>query len=114
FFLLVAQQTGPSKPLQANSQRRVLGNRSGGLRWELWRVRRRDGRRRVEVEGGLESVGEQADYPSLLAEAAQSECAPSMRAVKDNLAAPPSEKLGRSEGSHLGHWHISACQWVGG
>jgi hypothetical protein len=50
----------------------------------------------------------------LLAEAARSECAPSMRPVKDSLAAPPGAKWGKSEGPRLDYWHVSACQRVGG
>ena len=36
-----------------------------------------------------------------------------MRAVKNNLPAPSGE-VGESEGSRLGKWHVSMCQWVGG
>ena len=47
----------------------------------------------------LERRGKGAARPSfLLAEAARSECAPSMRAVKDSLAAPFRAKWGKSEG----------------
>ncbi len=38
----------------------------------------------------------------LLAAAARSECAPSMRAVKDSLGAPLRAKWGKSEGPRLG------------
>jgi hypothetical protein len=38
----------------------------------------------------------------LLAEAARSECAPSMRAVKDSLTAPLRAKWGKSEGPRPG------------
>jgi len=63
---------------------------------------------------GLCKRGRGAARPSfLLAEAARSECAPSMRAVKDTLAAPLRAKWGNSEGPRLGYWHVSACQWVG-
>jgi len=44
----------------------------------------------------------------LLAEAARSECAPSMRAVKDSLAAPPRAKWGKSEGPRLGQVRVWA------
>ena len=42
--LLVDQPTGPSASLQTDSKRRVLGNRPGGLRGELRRIRGRDER----------------------------------------------------------------------
>jgi hypothetical protein len=55
--------------------------------------------------------GRGAARPSfLLAEAARSECAPSMRAVKDSLATPPREKWREFEGPRPGYWHVSACQ----
>ena len=47
--------------------------------------------------------GRGAARPSfLLAEAARSECAPSMRAVKDSLAVPLRAKWGKSEGPRSG------------
>src|SRR5688572_2961991 len=42
----------------------------------------------------------------LLAEVARSECAPSMRTVKDSLAAPLRVKWEKSGGSRLGYWHV--------
>jgi hypothetical protein len=45
--------------------------------------------KRASLEGRVGS----SPLPFVLAEAAQSECAPSMRAVKDSLAAPLGEKV---------------------
>ena len=41
--------------------------------------------------------GEQPDHPSCSQSAARSECAPSMRAVKDSLAAPLEGEVGENE-----------------
>ena len=48
FFWWISRP-GPSASVQTDSKRRVLGNRAGGIRRQLGRVRGRDERRRVEV-----------------------------------------------------------------
>ena len=70
---------------------------------------------------GLRRVGRGAARPSfLLAEAARSECAPSMRAVNDSLAAPPRAKwekrkaLAWANGMSMGEEAVLADSgWVG-
>jgi len=65
------------------------------------------------VSGMAKKVG--AARPSFLrAEAARSECAPSMRALKDSPAAPPGESLA-SYGEILGasSFDTSAIYWKG-
>jgi hypothetical protein len=55
--------------------------------------------------------GRGAARPSfLLAEAARSECAPSMRAGKDRLATPLRAKWGKSESPCSGYWHVPGIQ----
>ena len=69
---------------------------------------------------GLRRVGGGAARPSfLLAEAARSECAPSMRAVNDSLAAPPRAKwekrkaLAWANGTSMGEEAVLADSgWV--
>jgi len=50
----------------------------------------------------------------LLAEAARSECAPSMRAVKDSLAAPPQGIVGKIGRPSLGTSARLGAHGVGG
>ena len=57
---------------------------------------------RVEVaENGYSWAGS-GQVPFLPAKRARSECAPSMRAVKESLPAPPKAKGGKPEGPRLG------------
>ena len=61
----------------------------------------------------MRSFGGGAVRPSfLLDEAARSECAPSMRAVKDSLAAPLSAKWGKSECPRGIYWRTEQPQYA--